>query len=89
MCKNNSLEEIKKLSPEEALDKLNEYILTHPEDDEAITMRGQKLWKLNRTREAINDYLLAISINPASRAKTLLDYANSILAYYNKDLLNP
>lgn len=84
-----TLLEIKEMSFEIAIPLLDKMIEENPQDEEALTLRGQKLWKQNRRREAINDYLQAISINPASRAKILLDYANSILDYYNKDLLNP
>lgn len=80
---------IKDLTPEQAIDYLNEYLLSHPEDDEALTYRGMKYWTLNNRQLAINDYLRAIEINPESKAKTALEYANSILDFYNKDLYNP
>ena len=84
-----TLEEIKKMAPEEALKSLNSWIEKHPDNDEALVIRGQKLWNLNRRGEAISDYLQALRINPQSKAGILLDYAYSILDYYNKDLLNP
>lgn len=84
-----TLEEIKSLPALEAIEKLNIYLTSHPDDDEALTIRGLKYWSLNKRKEAINDYLAAIAINPDSRAKMALQYANSILDYYNKDLLNP
>lgn len=84
-----SFEDIKKLPPEEAILILNEYLEKHPESEESYILRGQKHWSLGNRRESINDYLAAIKINPASRARMLLEYANSILSYYNKDLLNP
>ena len=84
-----SLEEIKRLPPEEAISTLNGYLVKYPHDDEAFTLRGQKHWNLNHRKEAINDYLSAIRINPSSRAKMMLEFSNSILDYYNKDLLNP
>ena len=85
----SSLEKIKKLKPEEAILYLNGYIESHPKDDEAYLTRGLNHWKLNHRKEAINDYLAALQINPDSEAKMALQYANSILDYYNKDLLNP
>lgn len=84
-----SLQEIASLAPEEALPLLDEYVLLYPEDDEGFTIRGLKHWNLNHRKEAINDYLTAIRINPKSRAKTALEFANSVLDFYNKDLLNP
>lgn len=82
-------DEINEMPPVEAISKLDLYLSLHPEDDEAYTLRGQKYWNLNKRKEAIKDYLFAIRINPESRAKILLEYANSILNFYNKDLLNP
>lgn len=84
-----SLEEIKSMKAEDAIPLLDEFILKNPDNDEAYTIRGLKNWSLNRRKEAINDYLSAIKINPESRARMALQYANSILDYYNKDLLNP
>ena len=84
-----NLEEIKALPSDQAIQSLDIIIRENPENDEALALRAQILWKLNRRREAINDCNLALRINPESRAKVLLDYANSILDYYNKDLLNP
>ena len=84
-----TLIEIKELSAEEAIKELNLYIEAHPEDDEAFTLRGLRHWSLNHRKEAINDYLEAIKLNPESKARMALQYSNSILNYYNKDLLNP
>lgn len=77
------------LSPEEAVAYLDERISQNPSDEEALTERGMLFWKLNRRKDAINDYLAAIKLNPDGRARMILDYANSILDFYNKDLLNP
>lgn len=77
------------MSPDEAINALNDLLERNPENDEALTLRGQVHWSLNHRRDAINDYLAALKINPESRAKLLLEYAYSILNFYNKDLLNP
>lgn len=84
-----TFEEIKKEDSEKAIELLNVYISNHPQDDNAYMERGLKYWSLNKRKEAINDYLAALKINPESRAKMALDFANSILEYYNKDLYNP
>lgn len=76
-------------SNEEAIAFLSEYLETHPDDDEALTLRGIKHWGLGHRSEAINDYLAAIRINPDSRAVQALQATNDILDYYNKDLYNP
>lgn len=84
-----TLEKIKELPPQEAIPLLDRYIEINEADDEALTIRGMKHWSINNRREAINDYLAALKINPESRAKTALAYATGIMDYYNKDLLNP
>ena len=84
-----SLEVIKTLPPKEAIIILDKFISLYPENDEALTLRGLRHWALNHRREAINDYLAAIEINPDSKAKMALRMANEVLDYYNKDLLNP
>lgn len=84
-----TLEDIKKMPPEEAIMSLDLYIKSFPQDDEAYTLRGMRHWGLNHRKEAINDYLTALKINPESNAKMALEYIYSIMDYYNKDLLNP
>lgn len=84
-----NFEQIKSLPAAEAVEKLSELISQNPDFEEAYIQRGLKYWSMGQRREAINDYLAALKINPDSKAKMALDYANSILDYYNKDLLNP
>lgn len=84
-----NLEEIKKMPPEEAISVLTVILENDPENEIALTLRGQKYWCLTKRRLAINDYLAALRINPESEARSLLEYANSILDFYSKDLLNP
>ncbi|MCH5226180.1 MAG: tetratricopeptide repeat protein [Muribaculaceae bacterium] len=84
-----SLDEIKKLPPQEAISHLNRYITDNPDSDEAFVERGLNYWKMGKRREAINDYHHALTINPQSRAAMLIEYSKSILDFYNKDLLNP
>lgn len=85
----SDLDSIKNLLPTDAIKALDKIIAEQPDNEIALSLRAQYLWKLNRRREAINDCLVAVKINPESKAKVLLDYANSVLNYYNKDLLNP
>ena len=82
-------EKIKGLPYDEAIEILTEYIATHPEDDEALTLRGMKYWGAGKRSQSLNDYLAAIRINPDSRAREALKAANEILDYRNKDLYNP
>ena len=82
-------DKIKDLPAGEAIEILDRHLADHPNDDEAYYQRGLRLWGLSRRKEAINDYLAALRLNPRSKAKEALDYANSILDFYYKDLLNP
>ena len=77
------------MDPKDAIEFLNDFINRNPDDDRAYYMRGLKHWNLNHHKEAINDYLAALRLNPQSEAKYALEYANSIMDFYHKDLLNP
>lgn len=82
-------EEIKHLSAPDAINQLTEHIASNPEDDEAYYLRGMKYWSLGLRKEAINDFHSALRINPESNARMMLEFSNSVLDFYNKDLLNP
>ena len=84
-----SLEEIKKLPPDEAIKILDVLITIDTDNEEAYLIRGMKYWSMNVYGKAVNDYHVALRINPSGKARALLDYANEVLNYYNKDLLNP
>ena len=77
------------MPPEEAIKQLDLIIADNADFEEAYILRGQKYWSLNQRRQALNDYHSALKINPTSKARMYLEYANSILDFYNKDLLNP
>lgn len=83
------LAELKNMLPAEAIPLLDDYITHHPDSDEAFTIRGLKQWALGNRALAIKDYHTAITLNPDSDARNALALANSILSFYNKDLLNP
>ena len=83
------LEKLKSLLPAEAIPELDAYILSHPDSDTALTIRGMKHWALGDRALAIKDYHAALAVNPASDARQALEVANAILDFYNKDLLNP
>lgn len=74
---------------EKAVEMLSAYIAQHPDDDEALYLRGRKYWSLDDRSNAINDYLAAIRINPNSKATMAMKTTYEILNYYNKDLYNP
>lgn len=83
-----TLDEIGNLPAEEAIKILDKIIEKAP-DDAALSLRGMKHWALGNRAQAINDYLRAISLNPESKSVQLLENAQAILDFYNKDLLNP
>lgn len=82
-------QQIKGLTAEEAIKRLDQYIAENPKDDNALTIRGMKHWSCGNRALAINDYLAAIDINPESKAVQALKATNEILDFYNKDLYNP
>ncbi|MDE6803379.1 MAG: hypothetical protein K2J29_01925 [Muribaculaceae bacterium] len=74
---------------EEAIGLLNTYIAAHPEDDEALTMRGMRYFSMGRRADALKDYMAAVRLNPSSKAAMAIRASYDILNYYNKDLYNP
>lgn len=82
-------EEIKKAGYEEAVRMLNDHIASHPDDDEAYTLRGMRHWGAGKRSLAINDYLSAFRINPEGMGAQALKSANEILDFRNNDMFNP
>lgn len=80
---------IKTVSYEESITILSDYINTHPDEDEPLTLRGLKHWGAGKRALALNDFLAAIAINPYSSARQALEFTSGILDYRNKDLYNP
>ncbi len=71
------------------IEALTQYLREHPEDDEALTLRGMRHWGRGDRASAINDYLAAIRINPDSRARLAIRATHELLDYFNPDLYNP
>lgn len=82
-------DKIKDMDSLPALTEIEAYLAEHPNDDEAIYLRGVKHWSLGQRSQAIQDYLEAIRLNPESKAKMAIKTAYEILNFYNKDLFNP
>ena len=57
-------------------------------DDELFYLLGNAWRKKGNWQMAMNNYLEAVSLNPASPAAQALDIANEILDFYNKDMYN-
>lgn len=90
---NQELQDIKDrialLPVPEAIQILSDYIASHPQDTDALTLRGMKYFGAGKRALAINDYHAALAIDPDCNARLALQAANEILDFYNKDLFNP
>lgn len=78
--------------PENALRRLDEMLpttQTPAELGQIYAAKGKILWRLNRRGEAISAYETGIQIDPAGPCAPLLDISQSIMEFFNKDLLNP
>lgn len=86
------MEQIKQLIYEgktaEAIRLLDEYIARTPASDEAYYLRGNAYRKQGDVRLALNNYLIAIELNPDSPAQQAHDMVMNILNFYNKDMYN-
>lgn len=86
------MEEIKKLIYEgkvdEAIRSLDAYIQENEACDEAWYLRGNAYRKLGDNRQALNNYLRALELNPDSPARQAHDMLINILNFYNKDMYN-
>lgn len=87
------MEEIKKLIEEnqleEAIQQLDAYIRLHADDDNAWYLRGNAYRKRGNWREALNNYLQAIELNPESPAVSAHRMLMDIMNYRNTENLNP
>lgn len=80
---------IKKDELDEAIEKLKQYIVLHPEcNDEPYYLLGNAYRKTGNWQQALNHYMEAISRNPDSPAVTAKKMLMDILEFYNKDMYN-
>lgn len=73
---------------DEAISLLDEYIKKNSSSDEAYYLRGNAYRKKSDYRQALNNYLTAMELNPDSPARQAHDALISILNFYNKDMYN-
>ena len=73
---------------DEAICLLNECIKKNALSDEAYYLRGKAYHKKGDVRQALNNYLSAMDINPDSPAKVAHDALIRIMNFYNKDMYN-
>ena len=86
------METIKQLISEgktdEAIFLLEEFIEKNKTSDEAYYLKGNAYRKKGDVRRALNNYLIAIELNPNSPAVIAHNQMISILNFYNKDMYN-
>ena len=74
---------------DEAIKELDQFIASNPDvDDEAFFLRGNAYRKLGNWQMALNNYLLAIEINPESPAVEARRMLMDIMEFYHKDMYN-
>lgn len=91
------MEELKKIKEElengktaSSIQALNTYLENKdtPHKDEAYYLLGNAYRKLSNWQQALNNYQLAIDINPESPAANAREMIIDILNFYHKDMYN-
>ncbi|MDD2437042.1 MAG: tetratricopeptide repeat protein [Massilibacteroides sp.] len=73
---------------DEAIARLDNFLVQHPDSDEAYFLRGNAYSKKNDFRQALNNYLRAMELNPNSPARQAHTMLMKIMEFYNKDMYN-
>lgn len=73
---------------DEAICRLDEYIAEDSASDEAYYLRGNAYQKKGDVRQALNNYLSAIELNPEGPALQAYNMLIKIMDFYNKDMYN-
>ncbi len=76
-------------SPAEALAAIEKALADAPDNPQLLTEKGKLLWRLDRRGEAMSAYEQAARIDPDGPARLLMEHSNSIMDFFNPDLLNP
>ncbi len=76
-------------SADEALAAVDRALADNPHNAMMLVEKGKLLWRLNRRGEAMSAYEAAALIDPDGPAKLLIEHSNSIMDFFNPDLLNP
>ena len=71
-----------------AIEQLEGLIKENPSNDNLYYLLGNAYRKSGNWQMAINNYLEALDINPASPAGEAKDMLVDILEFYNKDMYN-
>lgn len=73
---------------DEAIRLLDIYIEKDDSSDEAYYLRGNAYRKKGDIRQALNNYLTAMELNPDSPAVIAHNQMIAIMDFYNKDMYN-
>ena len=91
-------------TPQEATSLLDDTLTAHPDDAAGILRSltglatqqpslmieiGKRFWKLGLRGEAMSAYETAAKVDPDGPAGLLIEHSNSIMDFFNPDLLNP
>lgn len=86
------MKEIRQLLQENKIDEavhlLDAIIANDPTSDEAFYLRGNAYRKRSDWQQALNNYLVAMELNPNSPAHLAYQMAVKILDFYHKDMYN-
>lgn len=86
------METIKQLIADGKIDKaitlLDEYIAKNSSSDMAYYLRGKAYHKKGDVRQALNNFLSAMELNPDSPAHEAHAMLMKIMNFYNKDMYN-
>lgn len=74
---------------DEAIEKMNELLMSEPDNAAFNFMMGKLLWKVGKRSEAMSFYLKADKLNPDGPARRAIEMSRDIESYFNPDLLNP
>lgn len=76
-------------SPAEALAAIDNALKETPANAPLLIAKGKLLWRLDRRGEAMSAYEQAARLDPDGPAGLLIEHSNSIMDFFNPDLLNP
>ncbi len=71
---------------EAAVARLDTLLASPASDDRLYYLRGKARFKQNRWQQALEDFMEAVRLNPASPAAEALEMTYEILEFYNKDI---
>lgn len=92
MISQNIKEIIAEKTPAEALEAIGQELEKEmPGETRSLLLaeKGKLLWRLGRRGEAMSAYEEGARLDPSGPAALLMEHSNSIMEFFNPDLLNP